>query len=207
LNKKIGEGPSLNISGKLSKNDAPFTAQFNFDKKDNQIKTTGAIYAEGYSKNALSFSGKDSYASLPYTEIGYNYTVSFWVNPANNNLDGALLFKSPNATVKLKQTGTGKLGFSREGYDIDFGYAVPENSWTHVVITGTNKGTSLYVNGKLEKRLYDNWITFTDKDKTKVRKSETLFFPLQTVGGFKGKLDELQVWNKVLSDEEILALK
>jgi len=207
LSKKIGEGPSLNISGKLSKNDTPFTAHFNFDKKDNQIKTTGAAYTEGYLKNALSFSGKDSYARLPYTEMGYNYTVSFWINPANNNLDGALLFKSPNATVKLKQTGTGKLGFSREGYDIDFGYALPENSWTHVVITGTNKGTSLYVNGKLEKRLYDNWIVFTDKDKTKMRKSETLFFPLQTVGGFKGKLDELQVWNKVLSDEEILALK
>jgi hexosaminidase len=207
LSKKIGEGPSLNIGGKLSESDAPFTAQFNFDKKDNRIKTIGTVYTPGYSKNALSFSGENSYASLPYTEIGYNYTVSFWVNPAGNNADNAMLFKSPNAIVKLKQHGTGKLGFSREGYDIDFGYALPENSWTHVVITGTNKGTSLYINGKLEKKLYDNWIVFTDKDKTKMRKSETLFFPLQTVGGFKGKLDELQIWNKVLSEEEISSLK
>jgi hexosaminidase len=207
LSKKIGEGPSLNISGKLSKKDAPFTAHFNFDEKNNQIKTIGAVYSKGYLKNALSFSGKDSYASLPYTEIGYNYTVSFWVNPANNNEDNAVLFKSPNAVVKLKQADTGKLGFSREGYDIDFGYTLPENSWTHVVITGTNKGTSLYINGKPEKKLYDNWIVFTDKDKTKMRKSETLFFPLQSIGGFNGKLDELQIWNHVLSEEEILALK
>lgn len=207
MSKKIGEGPSLNMSGKLSKNDAPFTKNFNFDQKENQIKTSGAIYAKGYSKNALSFSGKDSYARLPYTEIGYNYTVSFWVNPAHNNADNAILFKSPNAVVKLKQASTGKLGFSREGYDMDFGYALPENTWTHLVITGTNKGTSLYINGKLEKRLSDNWIVFTDKDKTKMRKSETLFFPLQTVGGFNGKLDELQIWNRVLAEEEILTLK
>ena len=205
--KKIGEGPSLNISGKLSKKDAPFTAHFTFDQSNEKIKTIGAVYTSGYLKNALSFSGENSYAELPYTEIGYNYTVSFWVNPADNNAENTVLFKSPNAVVKLKQTGTGKLGFSREGYNIDFGYALPENSWTHVVITGTNKGTSLYINGKLEKKLYDNWIVFTDKDKTKMRKSETLFFPLQTVGGFKGKLDELQIWNKVLSDDEISALK
>ncbi|MGM9477814.1 family 20 glycosylhydrolase [Pedobacter sp. GSP4] len=205
--KKIGEGPSLNIGGKISKSEKTFTVHFNFDKQENNIHTTGAVYAAGYSKNALSFSGKNSYAKLPYTEIGYNYTVSFWVNPAEHNLEDAVLFKSPNAIVKLKQKSTGKLGFSRDGYDMDFDYTLPENSWTHVVITGTNKGTSLYINGKPEKRLYDNWIVFTDKDKTKMRKSETLFFPLQTVGGFKGKLDELQIWNRVLSDEEILALK
>jgi len=205
--KKIGEGPSLNISGKLSKKEAPFTAHFTFDEKDEKITTIGTVYASGYLKNALSFSGENSYAKLPYAEIGYDYTVSFWVNPTDHNADDAVLFKSANAVVKLKQAGTGKLGFSREGYNIDFGYTLPENSWTHVVITGTNKGTSLYINGKLEKKLYDNWMMFTDKDKTKMRKSETLFFPLQTVGGFKGKLDELKIWNKVLSDEEISALK
>nr|WP_199158493.1 family 20 glycosylhydrolase [Pedobacter sp. ASV2] len=207
LSKEIGEGPTLNIRGEITKSKAPFTVYFNFDGKDKRIKTEGAIYSKGYIKNGLSFFGKDSFAKLPYKEIGYNYTISFWVNPASSNSDDAILFKSPNAIVKLKQTGTGKLGFSREGYNIDFGYAVPENTWTHLVIIGTNKGTSLYVNGKLEKRLYDNYILFTDKEKTKMRKSETLFFPLQNVGGFNGKLDELQIWNKVLSDEEISVLK
>lgn len=207
LSKQIGEGPSLNISGKLSKKEAPFTAHYSFDEKNNQVKLQNTLYTPGYLKKALAFSGENSLAELPYAEIGYNYTVSFWVNPASNNADNAILFKSPNAVVKLKQAGTGNLGFSREGYNIDFGYRLPENNWTHVVITGTNKGTSLYVNGKLQKKLYDNWIEFTDKDKTKMRKSETLFFPLHTIGGFKGKLDELQIWNKVLSDEEISVLK
>ncbi|WP_183576180.1 hypothetical protein HDF18_19665 [Mucilaginibacter sp. X5P1] len=76
-----------------------------------------------------------------------------------------------------------------------------------MVITGTNKGTSLYINGKLQKKLYDDWIQFTDKDKTRMRKVETLVFPLLTLGGFKGEIDALQIWNKVLSDKEIGGLK
>ena len=105
--------------------------------------------------------------------------------------------------MKLKQGSTGKLGFSRDGYNLDFDYVVPENSWTHIVVSGTNRGTSLYINGKLQKKLYDNWIQFTDKKKTKTRKVETLVFPLNKVGSFHGKIRGLQIWSRVLSDQEI----
>ena len=205
--KKIGEGPSLNIRGKIGKTVQPMVARFNFDKRNKNIQLQKAAYAAGMKGNALSFSGKNSFAKLPYKEIGYDYTVSFWINPSDNNANGAIIFKSPNAALKLKQGNTGKLGFSREGYDFDFDYAVPQNTWTHIVIAGTNKGTSLYVNGALQKKLYGDFIQFTDKDKTKMIKMETLFFPLQRIGGFNGKIDELQIWNKVLSDSEIERLK
>jgi hexosaminidase len=205
--KRIGEGPSLNIRGKIGKTDQPMVVWFNFDKKNKNIQLQKAAYAAGMKGNALSFSGNNSFAKLPYKEIGYNYTVSFWINPSNNNENGAIVFKSPNAALKLKQGNTGELGFSREGYDFDFDYIVPENTWTHIVIAGTNKGTSLYVNGALQKKLYGDFIQFTDKDKTKMIKMETLFFPLQMVGGFNGKIDELKIWNKVLSDNEIERLK
>ena len=201
--KKIGEGPSTNIRGKIGKTADTLVATFNFDSADKFIHLHNAKYVKGYKGRALYFSGKKSLATLPYQEIGYDYTVSFWINPDANNGPGSVLFSSENAVIKLKQSNTGNLGFSREGYDYDFGYTVPENAWTHIVITGTNKGTSLYVNGKLQKSLADDWIQFADKKKTKMRKSETLFFPMQTIGGFHGKIDELQVWNKILSDKEI----
>ncbi|WP_183578051.1 family 20 glycosylhydrolase [Mucilaginibacter sp. X5P1] len=201
--KKISEGPETNIRGKIGKPDQPLVAYFNFDKRDERVQLHQAGYAKGHKGNALSFSGKNSIAELPYKEIGYDYTVSFWINPADNNPDSTIIFRSPNSVVKLKQGSTGNLGFSRDGYDFDFGYAVPANTWTHIVITGTNKGTSLYVNGQLQKKMYDDFIQFTDKDKTKKPRSETLFFPLQKVGGFNGKIDDLQVWNKELTDKEI----
>ena len=83
---------------------------------------------------------------------------------------------------------------------------MPANVWTHIVIAGTNKGTALYVNGKLQDSLYDKWIQFSDEKKTKKLRVETLFFPLQKIGGFTGKIDELQVWNKLLSGKEISEL-
>ncbi|WP_051691984.1 family 20 glycosylhydrolase [Pedobacter borealis] len=207
LSKKISEGPTLNIRGKIGKAGQSEVALFSFDKKSKHIRLQKAVLVKGVKGKALSFSGKDSFAKLPYTEIGYDYTVSFWINPSVNNPDGAVIFKSPNSIVKLKQGNTGQLGFSRDGYDLDFGYTVPENTWTHFVIAGTNKGTSLYVNNKLEKKLYGDSILFSGKAKQKKRKLETLFFPLQTIGGFKGKIDELQIWDKILSDQEIADLK
>ncbi|WP_221452763.1 family 20 glycosylhydrolase [Mucilaginibacter sp. FT3.2] len=205
--KKISEGPETNVRGKIGHADQSLVAYFSFDKKDERVQLHQAAYANGIKGNALSFSGKNSFANLPYKEIGYDYTVAFWINPSAHNPDNTIIFKSPNSVVKLRQGSTGKLGFSRDGYDCDFDYSVLPDTWTHIVITGTNKGTSLYVNGKLQKKLYDNFIQFTDKDKTKKHKSETLFFPLQRVGGFSGKIDELQIWNKVLPDNEIEDLK
>jgi len=207
LSKKISEGPSLNIRGKIGKTDQPLVASFSFDKKSNKVRLHQATLAKGIKGKALLFTGKNSFAKLPYVEVGYDYTISFWINPAVNNTADAIIFRSPNSTVKLKQGNTGKLGFSREGYNFDFDYTVPQNTWTHLIIAGTNKGTSLYVDGKLKKKLYADSIQFNDAAKTKKLRSETLFFPLQIVGGFNGKIDELQIWNKVLSDEEIGELK
>jgi len=42
-----------------------------------------------------------------------------------------------------------------------------------------------------------------DGEVTKKCRVETLFFPLQKIGGFIGKIDEIEVWNKLLSDKEI----
>jgi hexosaminidase len=199
--KQTGEGPSINIRGKISK-DTNAAVLFKLNKADKRVQLHNARYTVGEGAS-LSFSGKDSFATLPYKEIGYDYTVSFWINPAEGNSADAVIFKSTNAVVKLKQGSTGKLGFSRDGYNLDFDYVVPENTWIHIVVSGTSKGTSLYINGKLQKKLYDNWIQFTDKKKTKTRKVETLVFPLNKIGGFHGKIRGLQIWSKVLADQEI----
>ncbi|WP_457269449.1 family 20 glycosylhydrolase [Pedobacter sp. UYEF25] len=200
----IGEGPASNIRGKIGTKDSGQIAKFAFDKADKRLKYTNTKFTKGINGNAIVFSGNKSYVTLPIKEIGYNYTISFWIRPQANPNSDITIFKSENASFKLKQNQSGKLGFSREGYDYDFNYTVPENIWTNIVVTGTNKGTSLYVNGKLQKKLYDNWIQYNDSNKTKVRKMETLFFPLNKIGFFNGTIDELKIWNNILSDEAIM---
>ncbi|MFK2929880.1 family 20 glycosylhydrolase [Dyella agri] len=199
LSRGVGEGPGLNLRGRMKAG----TLAFDFDHPSRNVRLHRSGYGKGVSGHGLRFGGADSYATLPYEEIGYDYTVSFWINPSSRNADDAMLFRSANSQLKLRQGATDKLGFSRDGYDFSFDYSVPANTWTHIVITGTSRGTDLYVNGVLHDHLYDAYIQFNGEKKEHKRLVQTLFFPLRRAGGFRGAMDELKVWNRVLSAQEI----
>ncbi|MGN6402205.1 MAG: family 20 glycosylhydrolase [Flavisolibacter sp.] len=184
--KAIGEGPGLNMLGKIKGKDS-LVLHYN---------------------NALQFKGGKTLIQTPYKGIGYGYTVSFSIKPDRNNGNNAVLFSSPDAVVKLKQQATGKLGFSREHYHYNFNYAVPAEKWTHIVITGDNKGTSLYVNGVLTEKLEGNRNVFANGKS--IAKVQTLFFPLQFIGdkanAFNGLLKNIKVFNCILPADKISAL-
>lgn len=184
--KAIGEGPGLNMLGKIKGKDS---LVLHYDKM-------------------LQFNGGKNLIQTPLMGIGYGYTVAFFIKPGKNNKDNAVLFSSPDAIVKLKQQATGKLGFSREKYDYNFNYAVPEGQWTHIVITGDNKGTSLYVNGVLAEKLEGNRNIFANGKS--IAKVQTLFFPLQFIGdrhnAFNGLLDNIKVFNRILPADAISVL-
>ncbi|MES2775077.1 MAG: family 20 glycosylhydrolase [Bacteroidota bacterium] len=209
--KKLGEGPGLNMIGKVSAKDS-LVLTYSFDKQNGKTETTNIV---GFSnanidaaKQAIQLKGGKSYLQTPLVSIGYGYTISFSIFPSANNADDAVLFSSKDAVVKLKQQSTGNLGFSREGYDYTFNYNVPEELWSHIVITGDNKGTSLYVNGQLVEKLTGAKRTFANGKTT--AKVQTLFFPLQFIGdtknAFKGWLDNLKVFNSILPDDKIQVL-
>ncbi len=201
---KVGEGPGLNMRGKLPAGGDHLVFSNNFEKTENS--SINICYSAGYEGNALWLKGSESYCQLPFVEAGFDYTVSFRINP-DEITPGAVLFSSPNATVKIMDNG--KLGFSQEQYDNDFDYTPPVKEWTLITITGTNKGTSLYVNGALYKKLYDGQIFWEGVEKPS-RKMQTLFFPLQYIGdknnAFKGGIDDISVYNIALDDEKIQQL-
>lgn len=215
--KSLGEGPGLNMRGQIVGKDS-LVLHYNFNAKkfvdasaDERsgtiVQNVGTAQKEGH-KSAF-FKGGDSFVQTPLKGIGYDYTVSFWINPDQSNTADAVLFSSTDAVVKLKQQQTNKLGFSRENYHYNFNYSVPADTWTHITITGNNKGTSLYVNGTLVERLEGAMQEFSNT-KDKIAKVQTLFFPLQYIGApqgsFKGYMDDLKVYNKLLSAEEIKKL-
>jgi len=213
--KHIGEGPGLNMMGKIKGKDS-LVLHYNFNKKESEQKHNRArVVAMNNGKdkklqaqNVLELKGDNSYMQTPFTGIGYGYTISFLIKPEKNNKDNAVLFSSPDAILKLKQQATGKLGFSREGYHYSFNYTVPEETWTHITVTGTNKGTTLYVNGVLVEKLEGAKNTFPNGKQ--MAKVQTLFFPLLFIGdthnAFKGYIDDIKVFNCVLPAERIAAL-
>ncbi|TWF40611.1 hexosaminidase [Chitinophaga polysaccharea] len=198
-----GEGPGANMRGKLpGKNGLVLQYQqgkpAHKDNSDSQVKPGKITGAAIRKKDGLHFHGGRSFVQMPVPEIGYDYTVSFSIKPATGNASNTVLFSSPNAVVKLKQQQTGKLGFSREGYDYVFDYVVPENQWTRLAISGDHKGTRLYANDKLVQSLQGQKRNFRGtKDSMLI--VQTLFFPLQYIGdtahAFKGVIKDLKVWN------------
>lgn len=142
----------------------------------------------------ITLNGKED-LSLGGTELGYNYDVSFDLKPARGNKRNAVLFQSRHGRVTLNTNGTGKLGFSRDGYTYTFDFAPKNNAYQTIRIVGDYKSVALYIDGE-EKE------TLTAYKKTKglpngIMYQQTLVFPLETIGdavnGFKGEIKNLHL--------------
>ena len=81
-------------------------------------------------------------------EIGYDYTVSFTLNP-KTEAKGTTLFTSPNATFYLADPINGFMGYERDGYLNTFRYTVRDGEPVKVQVSGDNKSVTLKVNDKL----------------------------------------------------------
>ena len=133
-------------------------------------------------------------------EVGYGYHVEFTVDGADE-AKGTPLFTSDNAT------------FEREGYLNKFKYKIAKGKKVSIAITGDNKKTCLYVDGKLREELgplaiyamqQKDLTSFQSPDPTawqpvmynpsaKMYYQRTLVFPLQKAGEFKSKVTGLKV--------------
>lgn len=126
-------------------------------------------------------------------EIGYHYTVSFDVQ-AVPEAKGTELFRSPDAVFYLSDPISGKLGFSRDGYLNTFSYQFYPGEKTSVSISGDEKSTRLYVDGKLKEDL-DIQKRYFNSGKDSTRYVRTLVFPLEKAGNFKSTITNVEVLN------------
>ena len=147
--------------------------------------------------------GKDSLFTA-LDEVGYPYTVSFSICPDKHPNISGVLFQGPHSTVYTNWENTGRIAFTRDGYAFAFGsYTLPEGEWTDIRIEGDWKGTSLYVNGKLQERLEGRKKRVYNPKYNRLESmpiQETLVFPLKQLGdpinGFKGQIKQVMVKQK-----------
>lgn len=176
LCKQMPEAPGINLLAKLP--------------GENSITKDG---------KEITLTGKDS-VFTDYQEIGYPYKVSFKIRPEKNSNISAVLFKGPHSTVYTNYQNTGRIAFSRDGYEFAFqSYILPAEEWTEICIEGDWRGTTLYVNGKFQERLEgrksrhynQKWNSFDH-----IHMQETLIFPLHQIGdprnGFKGLVKDVK---------------
>lgn len=192
----LGTAPNSNPRDVVtSKSDTVLNYDFNkseiVDKSGNEYnvvnKKNVATVAGKFSKG-LELSGGESFIETPLADMGPNNSVSFWVKMDKDATGEQVLFESDKGSIKMSQKDTGKVGFSRIGYDYSFNYELPKDEWVKLEIKGYANKAELYVNGELVDTLAKN---------ATGGKYATLTLPLERIGSkttsFKGIIDNLEI--------------
>ena len=149
---------------------------------------------------------------LDAEEIGYNYAVSFVIEGEKEEA-GTELLRSDHAVVYLADPKSGKLAFEREGYLNTFEYKIEKGKKASITIMGDNRGTQLWIDGKLKENLGAKPLyVMREQDrahyqvegnktaepivydpKSKINYQRTLVFPLRQAGDFKSRITDFKV--------------
>jgi hypothetical protein len=171
----------------------------------------------GKIQNGLSLSG-DGMMSVEHNanlDLVNNLTIAFWVNP-NKNQRQALISRGggdtnitnrkfgSNAEYSLVLWENGKFKYKHNGVADTFSTTtIPLNQWTHIVLVRDNnaKSIKIYINGILDKT--NNYTIDPSSSNSEKLLIGTGDFYSNTMNSFKGKLDEIKIYNIALSQDDI----
>lgn len=206
---KVSTAPNTNPYHEIESAGSTY-AEYNFDKEDGSdasknkydaVSAEHATYTEGKVGKALSMES-NTYIETPLDKAPAGTSLSFWVKKAaGGSSDEQVLFEGSSTlgdyTIKAVQKNTGKVGYSREGYDYSFDYTLPEDEWVHLTIKGYKDRAELYVNDS------DTAIPAVMDTATKLGtqyRLATLNIPIKYIGSttgnsFNGLIDEIELTN------------
>ncbi|MHB9008116.1 MAG: LamG domain-containing protein [Limisphaerales bacterium] len=159
----------------------------------------------GVANSAYSFDGKSSYIkfpSIPALKIRTNLTVALWIKRLNSS--AAVLVKGNNLenAYSISLDMDGSVSFSHQDFRVvNHTSFSPAGTWFYAVWTVSAQSAKLYVNGALVDEGAGEEFYTGDGE---------LFlgaFNDPPVGWFySGSLDEIRIYNRVLSADEALRL-
>jgi len=173
----------------------------------------GPQKAIGKIGQGLSFDGVDDQVVLPTSAVlsmTSSVTVSAWIRRQGNAATYARIFEhgmvsgAPNLEYSLIIDNTDKLAFGLTtggvADETPSNATLPQNVWIHVVGTwdGTNK--RLYINGSLDRTIAQSG-TITEQNNT-----NTLGYRIGPMHNFNGLIDDVRIYNRALSADEIKRL-
>ncbi|NCC53007.1 MAG: hypothetical protein EOM20_17590, partial [Spartobacteria bacterium] len=190
------------------------------DTLTNQHGTAqGALgFAPGKVGQAFDFNGSNAWVDLPdgmYRDIADTFTLEFWALPAAARLTtpesnvgvGALtgqrfpLLPESGGLAACAGVSVGTNGISVVEHGNDYlpsllVYDTPITDWAHIAVVYQDKQPSLYLNGRLVRT-----------GLCSLRSAVYPSFDLTgSYGYYKGLLDEISIYDRALSGEEIAAI-
>lgn len=167
----------------------------------NGALVNGTLIATGRIKQGLSFDGFDDYVDIPNISFAGPFTFSTWYYTSNNAQTGMIFGEV---------TGSGsfspKIGMNAGNFFLRIGTSTSDssvslsraNQWHHIVVTrDSSSKIDLYVDGGQANRLFGN-----------VAQTDTYILDKIGANGtlgqhFNGKLDDVRVYTRTLSTNEI----
>lgn len=222
VREKTGTAPGTKVYGDV-KSATGTALDYTFDETLEKDSSANGYHAAADSKNvsqgnadtskALKLNGGESYLTTAdeIDKIGSNTTLTMRVKMDEDAQGEQILCESKDVfgaygtyAIKASQKNTGKVGFSREGYDYSFDYTLPKGEWVELTFKGGKELAALYVNGELVDNnpeiYFANHPTTELSAKLKrhnIRKICTMMIPVGRIGSttnsFKGLIDRVTV--------------
>ncbi|MBI4139531.1 LamG domain-containing protein [Candidatus Woesearchaeota archaeon] len=190
--------------------------------------TEGLKKLDNYGANALTFDGNDA-LEIPdsdYLDITGDLTISLWVylDKQGTGEPSGLIVKQPGAWLNggipymLGLDETGKIIYSHKNSKTGFLGAVtyiteqslPKETWTHITMVRNGTSINILVNGEKVNASRESMYQETEKLSKPSENNQSLFIGAsgraltEAVEGFKGALDEIKIYKRALTKEEIL---
>ncbi len=155
----------------------------------------------------------------------YNFTNESYIDLGNNDLTNNMELISISAWIKLNNLGEnkaiiGKNSTTNNGWYLNINSinkikflvevadgtkrkqysnsTLPENEWTHIAATYDGLSIKIYINGNIDKDvLYDDYQNMAPLE------TSNMLIGKSTNYYFDGSIDEVSLWNKGLSHEEV----
>ena len=169
---------------------------------------------KGNISNAYSFNGSSNYIQIPHSNtfnITGVITLSVWINTNNVNLSQRIIDKTtvsgsdaymidfrPSQQIRFIVANAGSNGQTQAQSDAVF---TNNNQWYHFVVTYDNNNVRFYKDGLI--------INTKIQTGSSINNSNPLRFGANSLlngDWFNGKLDDIRIYNRALTDTEVQQL-
>jgi len=165
-------------------------------------------WVDGKFGKALQLNGSTDWVEVPHADIlsvDKEVTIMAWIKADRYEVPGAgyqgIVAKSNSPrSYSLYTTAAGILHFSTAGVGTTSIAKVPLKEWVHITVEVVGGKHRYYFNGKLDSESGSGVVLpgLTDKDVVLVGKTG------ESSREFQGIIDEVRIWNKALSADEIV---
>lgn len=160
-------------------------------------------YKESLYGIAVEFDGKDDYMSIDYDETFdlIDYSVEFWIKPYLESTNPSLT----QGILVLKNSSNNLTFFFNENNNLEAGINLADvnnplsnfsiNEWQHFVLISNGNEVKLYRNSKLQ--------NISSINLSLINFNSLQFSSNVSSMYYKGLIDEVKIYNKTLTEEEI----